>query len=268
MSYKTSSMFSPFSHHNKPPIFFHNNGKQSGISHAADIYESEDFNSELQFHQRNSIDLKITDNFLKLNIITYLFVLSISILMILYSNMFTMVSPDSIQNTSISFSLHDFTVSSLKGNTTDYYSCVYDYNNCNNNCLTDIKQLHSQFGFNCIIFKDYYNYGLLLIIGYAVGGLLNLVTVISILLLLFDKISLQVSEVVMNITKFEFLIYAVIIGVYVYCCGLVGNDYIKFGVGLAICFAIITVTVINYVCVRSVFNNKLRINSRITFLDN
>jgi hypothetical protein len=122
--------------------------------------------SERLFSQQNVLDEKITNNMLKINIVIYIFTLSLSTMVVFYSSdIFNMKPRDDKTSTDIklTFSLFSFHIEG-KGvqNATNPYSCILNTTTCENNCKNiSIEKLKEIFPLECGYFSTFESAGII-----------------------------------------------------------------------------------------------------------
>ena len=122
--------------------------------------------SERLFSQQNVLDEKITNNMLKINIVIYVFTLSLSIMVVFYSSdIFKMQPRDDKTSTDIklTFSLLNFRQEGRDvHNVTNPYSCILNTTTCENNCKNiSIEKLKEIFPLECRYFSTFESAGII-----------------------------------------------------------------------------------------------------------
>jgi len=87
----------------------------------------------------------------------------------------------------------------------------------------------------------------------------------TVLLFIFDKISLHKVETIISFSKFESIVYLVFFVGYSFLTGLIYSQNLDFGISFLIMFIVVLLSFTNYVFFRNSFYSKLRIKSRIHF---
>jgi hypothetical protein len=120
--------------------------------------------SERQFAEQNNFDEKIVNNMLKLNILFYLFTLSLIGLVVFYGKDIFSFCNEELE---LTFSIYEFTqvTKSEKLNKfSNSYSCVFNSTNCDNNCHNiSLINLLDIFPFECTWFSRFLFAGLIVI---------------------------------------------------------------------------------------------------------
>ena len=134
-----------------------NNTNQNSITGKPEIrtslLENEMKLSAKLFNEQNTLDERITNNMLKINVVIYLFTLCLITLLVFFSsNIFCIKNDD--EDVRLNFSLLRFSQEGLNG--TFPYDCIYDYSNCDNNCKNiSIVNLRDELQFECLWFQTF-----------------------------------------------------------------------------------------------------------------
>ena len=98
------------------------------------------------------------------------------------------------------------------------------------------------------------------IIGFIAGGIINLITFVSLLLYIRKKLTLDALEIIILFTKFEFILYFFSITIYLGVHKFSGTGF-KLTNNAFLSYGVVILSIINYCSFRQAFYNKLRIKS-------
>jgi hypothetical protein len=95
----------------------------------------------------------------------------------------------------------------------------------------------------------------------------NVVSMLAVLLLIMDKLSLTKMEKILVFSKVEYIIYFATLLEYVIHINVLIQREIKFQLAFILPFVTAVIALVNYLCLKSSFYNKLRIRARISIIN-